>query len=164
MLGALAGTAIQILQVSAKEAGVGRKGRGKGSRGGSEGRVRGRVRERVQGHAGRGGQGVGRKRGSAFDVGDIEGYAKRLSGSSGGGTSALAGAASGLAGGGFASRFLAGGDAQGPDEDFRAEIVDQLSLLDERLQRLEEQMTQLLGEPEGDLTEPGGVDDPASNP
>ena len=140
---------------------MGRKGRGKGSRGGSEGRVRGRVRERVQGHAGRGGQGGGRKRGSAFDVGDIEGYAKRLSGS-GKGTSALAGAASGLAGGGFASRFL-GGDAQGSDEEFRAEIVDQLSLMDERLQRLEEQVDQLLGETEADTTEPEGTDDPASN-
>jgi hypothetical protein len=140
---------------------VGRKGRGKGSRGGSEGRVRGRVRERVQGHAGRGGQGGGRKRGSAFDVGDIEGYAKRLSGS-GKGTSALAGAASGLAGGGFASRFL-GGDAQGSDEEFRAEIVDQLSLMDERLQRLEEQVDQLLGGTEADTTEPEGTDDPASN-
>jgi hypothetical protein len=140
---------------------VGRKGRGKGSRGGSEGRVRGRVRERVQGHAGRGGQGGGRKRGSAFDVGDIEGYAKRLSGS-GKGTSALAGAASGLAGGGFASRFL-GGDAQGSDEEFRAEIVDQLSLMDERLQRVEEQVDQLLGGTEADTTEPEGTDDPASN-
>jgi hypothetical protein len=123
--------------------------------------VRGRVRERVQGHAGRGGQGGGRKRGSAFDVGDIEGYAKRLSGS-GKGTSALAGAASGLAGGGFASRFL-GGDAQGSDEEFRAEIVDQLSLMDERLQRLEEQVDQLLGGTEADTTEPEGTDDPASN-
>ena len=141
---------------------MGRRGKGKGSRGGSEGRVRGRVRERVQGHAGRGGQGSGRKRGSAFDVDDIQGYAKRLSGS-GGGTSALAGAASGLAGGGFASRFL-GGDAQGSDEDFRAEIADQLALMDERLQRLEEQMNQLLGETEGSPTEPEGVDDPASNP
>jgi hypothetical protein len=94
-------------------------------------------------------------------VGDIEGYAKRLSGS-GKGTSALAGAASGLAGGGFASRFL-GGDAQGSDEEFRAEIVDQLSLMDERLQRLEEQVDQLLGGTEADTTEPEGTDDPASN-
>ena len=126
--------------------------------------MRGRMRERVQGRAGRGGEGGGRKRGSAFGVGDIEGYAKRLSGS-GGGTSALAGAASGLAGGGLASRFL-GSDAQGSDEDFRAEIVGQLSLIDERLERLEEQMDQLLGEMEGDpadTTEPQGADAP-SNP
>ncbi len=143
---------------------MGRRGKGKGSRGGSEGRVRGRVKDRVQGRAGLGGQGGGgRKRGSSsFDVGDIEGYAKRLSGG-GGGTSALAGAASGLAGGGFASRFL-GGDAQGSDEDFRAEILDQLSLMDERLQRLEEQMNQLLGGgTEGDPTEPEGAADPDSN-
>lgn len=124
--------------------------------------MRGRVRERVQGHAGRGGQGGGRKRGSAFDVDDIQGYAKRLSGSGGGG-SALAGATSGLVGGGFASRFL-GGDAQGSDEDFRAGIADELALMDERLQRLEEQMSHLLGETEGDFTKPEGADDPASNP
>ncbi len=124
--------------------------------------MRGRVRERVQGHGGRGGQSGGRKRGSAFDVNDIQGYAKRLSGSGGGG-SALAGAASGLAGGGFASRLL-GGDAQGSDEDFRAEIADELALMDERLQRLEEQMSQLLGEAEGDPAQPEGADDPASNP
>ena len=124
--------------------------------------MRGRVRERVQGHAGREGQGGGRKRGSALEVADIEGYAKRLSGSGGGG-SALAGAASGLAGGGFASRFL-GGDAQGSDEDFRAEIADQLALMDERLQRLEEQMSQFFGETERDPMEPEGTDDPASNP
>ena len=141
---------------------MGKRGRGKGSRGGSEGRVRGRLRERVKGPAGRGGQGGGRKRGSAFDVDDIQGYAKRLSGSGGGG-SVLAGAASGLAGGGFASRFM-GGDAQGSDEDFRAEIADQLALMNERLQRLEEQMNQLLGETEGDPTDPEGTDDPASNP
>lgn len=141
---------------------MGRRGRGKGSRGGSEGRVRGRVKERVQG---RGGQGGGRKRGPGFDVGDIEGYAKRLSGG-GGGSSALAGAASGLAGGGFASRFLGGG-AQGSDEEFRAGILDQLSLMEERLQRLEERMYQLLGETEGDPadpTQPEGTADPYSNP
>jgi hypothetical protein len=138
---------------------VGRRGRGKGSRGGSGGRLRGRMRERVQGRAGRGGEGGGRKQGSAFDVGDIKGYAKRLSGS-GGGTSALAGAASGLAGGGLASRFLGTG-AQGSDEDFRAEIVGQLSLMDERLERLEEQIDQLLGAIKGDpadSTEPQDAD------
>ena len=149
-----------------KEAGVGRRGRGQGSRGGSEGRVRGRVRERVQGRAGRRGQqGGGRKRGPAFDVGDIDGYAERLSGG-GRGSSALAGAASGLAGGGLASRFLGGG-AQGSDEDFRAEIVDQLSLMDERLQRLEAQIDQLLRETEGNPADPTEHEDsagPYSNP
>jgi hypothetical protein len=96
-------------------------------------------------------------------VGDIKGYAKRLSGS-GGGTSALAGAASGLAGGGLASRFLGTG-AQGSDEDFRAEIVGQLSLMDERLERLEEQMDQLLGAIKGDpadSTEPQDADAPTN--
>ena len=124
--------------------------------------MRGRMRERVQGRAGRGGEGGGRKQGSAFNVGDIEGYAKRLSGS-GGGTSALAGAASGLAGGGLASRFLGSG-AQGSDEDFRAEIVGQLSLVDERLERLEAQMAELVGEMEGDpadSTEPQDADAPS---
>ncbi len=151
--------------MSLKEAGVGRRGRGQGSRGGSVGRVRGRVRERVHGRAGRGGQGGGRKRGPAFDVGDIEGYAERLSGG-GRGSSALAGAASGLAGGGLASRFLGSG-AQGSDEDFRAEILDQLSLMDERLQRLEAQINQLLGETEGspaDPTDPEDSADAYSNP
>ena len=164
MPGPPAGTASPIVQGKLKEADVGRRSRGKGARGGSGGRLRGRMRERVQGRTGRGGEGGGRKQGSAFDVGDIKGYAKRLSGS-GGGTSALAGAASGLAGGGLASRFLGSG-AQGSEEDFRAEIVGQLSLMDERLERLEEQMDQLLGEMEGepaDSTEPQDADAP-SNP
>lgn len=142
---------------------MGRRGRGKGSRGGPEGRVRGRVRDRVQGRAGRGGEGGGRKRGSSFDVGEIQGYAKRLSGS-GGGASALAGAASGLAGGGLASRFLGSG-AQGSDEEFRTEVLEQLSLMDERLQMLEEQMNELLGGvPEEDPTDPGAVTDPDNAP
>lgn len=149
---------------------MGRRGKGKGSRGGSEDRVRGRVKQRVQGQrvqgrVGLGGQGGGgRKRGSSFDVGDIEDYAKRLSGKGGGGTSALAGAASGLAGGGLASKFLSGGSSQGSDEEFRAEILDQLSLMDERLQRLEEQMNELLGGVEGDPTEPESTADPDTNP
>lgn len=147
---------------------MGRRGRGKGSRGGSEGRVRVRVKQRVQSRGGLGGQGGGgRKRGSSFDVGDIEGYAKRLSGKGGGGTSALAGAASGLAGGGLASKFLGGGSSQGSDEEFRAEILDQLSLMDERLQRLEDQMNELLGGAEGepsDPTEPGSTADQDTNP
>ncbi len=134
--------------------------RGKGSRGGPEGRMRGRVRDRVQGgRSGRGGG--GRKRGSSFDAGEIEGYARRLSGS-GGGTSALAGAASGLAGGGLAGRFLGGG-AQGTDEEFKAEILEQLSLMDERLQALEEQVDGILGgaaaQDPAHPTEPGGATD-----
>jgi hypothetical protein len=65
----------------------------------------------------------------------------------------------------LASRFLGSG-AQGSEEDFRAEIVGQLSLMDERLERLEEQMDQLLGAMEGDpadSTEPQDADAP-SNP
>ncbi len=137
--------------------------RGKGSRGGSEGRVRGRVRERVQGgRSGRGGAGGGRKRGSSFDVADIEGYARRLSGG-GAGASALAGAASGLAGGGLASRFLGG--TQGSDEDFRAEVLERLSLMEDRLQRLEGQVDEILtGGTQGDPTEPGSVNEPGGNP
>lgn len=145
---------------------MGRRGRGKGSRGSPEGRLRGRVRERVQGgRSGRGAEGGGgRKRGSSFDVGEVEGYARRLA-DSGGGTSALAGAASGLAGGGFASRFLSGGGAEGSDEEFRTEILEQLSLMDERLRVLEEQMNELLGGgTEGEPVEPEGVTDPESNP
>jgi len=143
---------------------VGRRGRGKGPRGGPEDRLRGRVRERVQGgRSGRGVQGGGRNRGPSFDVGEIEGYARRLA-ESGGGKSALAGAASGLAGGGFASRFLGGG-AEGSDEEFRTEILEQLSLMDERLRALEEQMNGLLGEETaGEPTDPEDATDPDSNP
>lgn len=159
---------------------MGRRDRGKGSRGGSRGgpqdRVRGRVRARVQGHSGKRESGkresgggadrkrgvsfnLGGKRGASFDVGDIGEYADRLAGrggglgggrSAGGGidASAFAGAASGLAGAGFASKFLKG-EAEGSDEDFRREVAEQLSLMDERLRRLEELMNELLGgEPE----------------
>ncbi len=115
------------------------------------------MKDRVQGRGGRG-------RGPSFDARDFEGVARRLAGR-GGGASALAGAASGLAGGGLASRFLGEG-AGGSDEDFRREVMDQLSLLDERLLRLEEQMSALLGEgtPQdpvepldpGETTDPGG--------
>ncbi len=158
---------------------MGRRDKGKGSRGGSRGgpqdRVRGRVRERVQeGRGRRGGEGgAGRKRVDSFDVGAIGKYADRLAGRGGGasalagGASAVAGATAGLAGGGFASQFLKG-DAEGSEEDFRREIVEQLSLMDERLLRLEDQMNELLGgDPEGDpegLTEPDATTDPDSNP
>lgn len=143
---------------------MGRRGRGKGSRGGPQGRMR--VRERGQGgRSGRGGEGGGRGRGSSFDAGEIEGYARRLWGS-GGGASALAGAASGLAGGTLASRFL-GGREQGTDEDFKAEILERLSLMDERLHRLEEQVDGILGgaadEDPAHPTEPGDAG-PEVNP
>ena len=117
------------------------------------------MKDRVQARAGRG----GRRRGPAFDVGDLEGVARRLT-DRGGGASALAGAASGLAGGGLAGRFLGGG-AGGSDEDFRREVLDQLSLLDERLLRLEEQMGALLGEETpAEPTEPGEYTGPTGNP
>ncbi len=125
---------------------MGRRGRRKGSQGRAEGRVRGRVRER----AGGGGEvGVGRKRGT-FDVGAIEGYA-RLLGNRAGSTSRLAGAASGLAGSSLAHK-IAGSDTEGSEEDFRKEVREYLALIDERLQRLEDEMYRLLeGE---DVTEP----------
>ena len=134
---------------------MGRRERRKGSsQGRAEGRVRGRVRERVQGRQ-------GRKRGS-FDVGAIGGYADRL-GDHIGGTSGLAGAASGLAGaasglaGGTLARRLAGGETEGTEEDFRKAVTEHLVLIDERLQRLEDEMYNLLegGEPE-DVTGPSG--------
>jgi hypothetical protein len=140
---------------------VGRKGRRKGSsQGRAEGRVRGRVRERVQGRPGREG-GAGRKRGT-FDVDAIEGYADRLGdhigGTSGlaGAASGLAGAASGLAGSSFARR-IAGSDTEGSEEDFRKEVTEHLTLIDERLQRLEDEMYKLRGSEgdTGDVTEPG---------
>jgi hypothetical protein len=99
----------------------------------------------------------------------IEGYANRLKGQLGGssglggtsglGTAAsgLAGAASGLAGGSLASR-LAGGGSEGSDEEFRSEVRERLDLIDERLQRLEDEMRQLLGGEAAteDPTEPTG--------
>ena len=88
-------------------------------------------------------------------MGDLEEYANRLgastrsrAGSSGaasafpGASSGLAGAASGLAGGGLAQRFLSGGS----DEDFKKEVIERLALLEERLQRLEDQMRTPAGE------------------
>lgn len=77
-----------------------------------------------------------------------------MGGTSGLGSAAsgLAGAASGLAGGTLASR-LAGGGSEGSDEEFRNEVRERLDLIDERLQRLEDEMSQLLGE--------GTTEDPA---
>ena len=151
-----------------KEAHVGRRDRRKGSQGRAEGRVRGRIR----GRAGRGGErGAGRKRG-AFDVGAIEGYAhllrNRTGGTSGlgGGASGLAGAASGLAGSSLAHR-IAGSGPEGSEEDFRTEVTEHLALIDERLQRLEDEMHELReggeGDP-GDVMEPEVGTDPQSNP
>ena len=96
-----------------------------------------------RGDAKRGGGDSRRKR-NTLDLGAIEGYANRLADRSGGtpdlsGTaSGLAGAASGFAGGGFASRLFSG-DTSMSEEDFRKEVAAHFSLLEERLQRLEEQ-------------------------
>ena len=144
---------------------MGRRGRRRGSQGRAEGRVRERVRGGTKrGGTRRGGGRTGRSRG-AFDVGDIERYANRLrdqvgdsprprGGTSGlgGVASGLAGAASGLAGGSFARR-IAGSDTEGSEEDFRKEVREHLALVDERLQRLEDEVRQLRGDP-ADVAEP----------
>jgi hypothetical protein len=97
-----------------------------------------------------------------LDVGAIGGYADRL-GDHIGGTSGLAGAASGLAGaasglaGSSLARRLAGSETEGSEEDFRKAVTEHLTLIDERIQRLEDEMYSLReeGEP-GDVTEPSG--------
>jgi hypothetical protein len=140
---------------------VGKRGRRKGSQGRAEERVRGRVRERVQGRPERREEGsTGRKRGT-FNVGAIEGYANRLTDHVGG-TSGLAGAASGLAGGSFAHRIL-DNDTESSEEDFKNEVRQRLDLVDERLQRLEEQVQTFLEAGGGDVQEPEGGTDPASS-
>jgi hypothetical protein len=75
----------------------------------------------------------------------------------------LAGAASGFAGGSFASRLLSG-DTSMSDEDFRKEVATHFALLEERLQRLEEQVSSPV-EPDAvqeDLPEPEGTAEPES--
>jgi hypothetical protein len=140
---------------------VGKRGRRKGSQGRAEDRVRGRVRERVQGRPERREESsTGRRRGT-FNVGAIEGYANRLTNHVGG-TSGLAGAASGLAGGSFAHRIL-DNDTESSEEDFKNEIRQRLDLIDERLQRLEDQVQTFL-EGGGDVQEPESGSDPASSP
>ena len=127
-----------------------KKGKRKGSQGRAEERVRGRVRERVQGRPRRGEEGsAGRGRGT-FNVGAIEGCANRLTdhvgGTSGlsGAASGLAGATSGLAGGSFAHRIL-DNETESSEEDFRKAVSEHLDLIDERLQRLEDEMHTLRG-------------------
>jgi hypothetical protein len=145
---------------------VGRKKRRNDSQNRAAGRVRGRVQQRARGGAKRGGGASGRKR-STLNLDAIEGYANRLANRSGrtsdlsGATSGLAGAASGLAGGSFASRLFSG-DTPMSDEDFRKEVAEHFALLEERLQRLEEQAS---GDPstvEEDL--PAPETDPDTNP
>ena len=146
---------------------MGRRDRRRGSQGRAEGRVRARVRQRGQQRP-QGRQSEGR-RGAAFDVDAIEGYANRLKGQLGGSSglsgaaSGLAGAASGLAGGSLAHRLTGGGASE---EDLGNEVRERLDLMDERLQRLEDEMRALREEGEsapGDLTEPGPAPDPEGN-
>src|SRR3712207_2422690 len=105
---------------------------------------------------------------STFNVGAIEGFANRFTdhggGASGlaGAASGLAGAASGLAGGSFAHRIL-DNNTESSEEDFNNEVRQRLDLIDERLQRLEEQVQTFLQAGEGDIQEPEGGTDPASS-
>jgi hypothetical protein len=149
---------------------VGRRDRGRGSQGRAEDRVRGRVRQRVQQRPqGRQTRGSESGRGSAFDVDEIKGYARRLKDEVEdnpeltGAASGLAGAASGLAAGGLAHRLTGGGASEGDPGD---EIRERLDLMEERLQRLEDEVRALRegGEsaPE-DPTEPGPAPDPEGN-
>ena len=147
---------------------MGKRGRRKGSQGRAEDRVRGRVRERVQGRPERREvSSTGRRRGT-FNVGPIEDYANRLTehvgGRSGlaGAASGLAGAASGLAGGSFAHRIL-DNDTESSEEDFKNEVRQRLDLIDERLQRLEDQVQTFLEGGGGDVQEPESESDPISS-
>jgi len=143
---------------------VGKRGRRKGSQGRAENRVRGRVRERPERREDRS---TGRRRGT-FNVGAIEGYASRLTdhvgGTSGlaGAASGLAGAASGLAGGSFAHRIL-DNDTESSEEDFKNEVRERLDLIDERLQRVEDQVQTFLDAGGGDVQKPEGGAEPASS-
>lgn len=125
------------------------------------------MQQSARGRTNRGGGGSGRKR-NTLDLGAIEGYANRLTqhprGTSGlaGAAPGLAGAASALAGGGLASRLTAGG-TQGSDEDFRREVTEQLALIEERLQRLEEQVQGPSEQGEAGLAEPEVETGPESN-
>lgn len=96
---------------------------------------------------------------------EIEGYARRLRDNIEdnpgltGAASGLAGAASGLAGGSLAHRLTGSGASE---EDVGNEIRERLDLMDERLQRLEDEVRALReGESApGDPTEPGPAPDP----
>jgi hypothetical protein len=136
---------------------VGNRGRRKGSQGRAEDRVRGRVQGRPER---REESSTGRRRGT-FNVGAIEGYANRLTNRVGG-TSELAGAASGLAGGSFAHRIL-DSDTESSEEVFNNEVRERLDLIDERLQRLEDQVQTTLQAGGEEVQEPEGGTDPASS-
>jgi hypothetical protein len=150
---------------------VSRRDRGRGSQGRAEDRVRGRVRQRVQQRPqGRQTRGSESRRGPAFDVDEIEGYARRLKdevednpGLTGAASGLAGAAASGLAGSGLAHRLTGGGASEGDPGD---EIRERLDLMEERLQRLEDEVRALRegGEsaPE-DPMEPGPAPDPEGN-
>ena len=79
-----------------------------------------------------------------------------------GGASGLAGAASGLAGGSFAHRIL-DNDTESSEEDFKNEVRERLDLIDERLQRLEDQVQTFLEAGGEDVQEPESGSDPISS-
>jgi hypothetical protein len=56
------------------------------------------------------------------------------------------------------------GDTSMPEEEFRKQIAEHFALLEERLQRLEEQVLSEQGSVEGDLPEPEGETDPGGYP
>ena len=150
---------------------MGRRDRRRGSQGRAEDRVRGRVRQRVpQRPQGRQTRGSESRRGPTFDVDEIEGYARRLKdevednpGLTGAASGLAGAAASGLAGSGLAHRLTGGGAPEGDPGD---EIRERLDLMEERLQRLEDEVRALRegGEsaPEAP-TEPGPAPDPEGN-
>ena len=72
-----------------------------------------------------------------------------------------------MAGSNLAHR-ISGSDTEVSEEDFRKEVTEHLALVDERLQRLEDEVHELRegggeGDP-GDVTEPDVGTDPQSNP
>jgi hypothetical protein len=96
-------------------------------------------------------------------VDEIEGYARRLRDEVEDNPGLTGAAASGLAAGGLAHRLTGGGASEGGPGD---EIRERLDLMEERLQRLEDEVRALRegGEsaPE-DPTEPGPAPDPEGN-
>ena len=147
---------------------MGRRKSHNSAQGRAAGRVRARVQQRTRGGAKRGGGDSGRKR-NTLDLGAIEGHVNRLADRSGsisgltGAAPGLAGAASAFAGGSFASRLFEGGTSMS-DEDFRREVAEHFAILEERLQRLEEQVagSSEQGEVEEDLPGPEGAAGPDS--
>ena len=99
-------------------------------------------------------------------MGAIKGYADLLRNRTRGTSGLAAGAASGLAGSSLAHR-IAGRDTEGSEEDFTNQVREHLAVIDERLQRLEDEMHELREGGEGDprdMTEPHVGTDPQSNP